>query len=551
MCGVIGVALADHSEDCNQFVYDGLTVLQHRGQDAAGIATCDVKTCKLHLRKANGLVKDVFQQWHMTELTGSSGIGHCRYPTAGTSSSAEAQPFYTNSPYGICLAHNGNLINSPELRQELSASGRHCNTSSDSEGGYACVAMINGIGIVGFRDQYGIRPLCYGSRSRGMGDSDGVLAEAQGVNHNEGGHLTNGSTSNGMTPVEGLTPSKTSISTHSGVNPYLSDFVIASESVAIDALEFSLQRDIAPGECIFIDLRNRVHMKQCAPRPILSPCIFEHVYMARPDSIIDGISVYHARLLMGIKLAKKIKRSMPNDQIDVVIPIPDTSRVAALQCAYVLGVPYREGFIKNRYIARTFIMPGQKLRKKSVRRKLNPIRGEFQGRNVLLVDDSIVRGTTSTQLVQMARESGAVKVYMCSAAPAIRHPNVYGIDMPSRNELVAAFRNDEGVAKVLGADKVIYQDLVQAVQEANPLVPQFDTSCFSGEYVTNDVTESYFEGLEKLRNDKSKSQRDAKFTANLMTGISSKNEEEREEEQRRKRRNDAKRAMVSRGAGSY
>lgn len=483
MCGIIGIV---SNQEVNQNLYDGLTVLQHRGQDAAGIVTCENN--RLFMRKANGLVRDVFQTRHMVRLKGNMGIGHVRYPTAGCFSSAEAQPFYVNSPYGITLAHNGNLTNADKLRGDLfKEDRRHINTDSDSEvllnilahelqtsdgldisvedvfnavkgvhkrcsGAYAVVAMITGKGILAFRDPHGIRPLAFGERK-----------------------------------------------TESG-----SDIVVASESVAIDALGFDLVRDIAPGEAIFIDANGKYHTQQCAKDPVLSPCIFEHVYFARPDSIIDGISVYKARLRMGEYLAKKILREMPDHDIDVVLPIPDTSRTSALELSYVLGVKYSEGFIKNRYIGRTFIMPGQKERKKSVRQKLNAIELEFRGKNVLLVDDSIVRGTTSKQIIQMARDAGAKKVYFASAAPPVVHPNVYGIDMPAAKELIGYGRTDKQIADAIGADWLIYQDLndlIKAVKRKVTDTITFDTSVFNGEYVTGDVTEEYLARTEAKRND--------------------------------------------------
>ncbi|NOX76071.1 MAG: amidophosphoribosyltransferase [Gammaproteobacteria bacterium] len=487
MCGIIGIV---GTENVNQNLYDGLTVLQHRGQDAAGIVTCDKQ--RLYLRKDNGLVRDVFRTRHMRGLVGNMGIGHVRYPTAGCFSSAEAQPFYVNSPFGISLAHNGNLTNATELKRDLfRADRRHINTDSDSEvllnvfahelqresklsldandvfeavagvhhrcrGAYAVVTMITGYGIVGFRDPHGIRPVVFGKRETPRG----------------------------------------------------TEYVIASESVAVDSLGFELIRDIAPGEAVFIDINGTLHTRQCAQHPKASPCIFEHVYFARPDSIIDGISVYKARLRMGEALANKILKVFPGHDIDVVIPIPDTSRTSALQLSYKLGVVYREGFIKNRYIGRTFIMPGQTQRKKSVRQKLNAIELEFKGKNVLLVDDSIVRGTTSKQIIQMAREAGANKVYFASAAPPVRYPNVYGIDMPSVKELVGHDRNDKQIAEVIGADWLIYQDLhdlVEAAQVGNPEVQRFDTSVFDGEYVTGDVTGDYLDYLEEKRNDGARS----------------------------------------------
>jgi amidophosphoribosyltransferase len=486
MCGIIGIVARD---PVNQAIYDGLTVLQHRGQDAAGIMTCDGG--HLHLRKNNGLVRDVFHTRHMLRLHGNMGIGHVRYPTAGCESSAEAQPFYVNSPYGICLAHNGNLTNANKLKQELFQEDlRQINTDSDSEvllnvfahelqkqgklrmsvedvfnavagvhrrcrGAYAAIVMITGYGILAFRDPCGIRPLVYGKRKLDHGN----------------------------------------------------DYMAASESVAMDVLGFELVRDIEPGEAVFISLDGAVHTRQCAVHPEPSPCIFEFVYLARPDSIIDGISVYKARLRMGDKLARKIHRVRPDHDIDVVIPIPDTARTCALQLANNLGLKYREGFIKNRYIGRTFIMPGQQQRKKSVRQKLNAIELEFKGKNVLLVDDSIVRGTTSSQIIQMAREAGARKVYFASAAPPVRFPNVYGIDMPSGNELIANGRTDEEVRENIGADWLVYQDLedlITAVGKGNPAIHRFDTSVFTGDYITGDVGIDYLQDLETARNDAAK-----------------------------------------------
>ncbi|MFV8835602.1 amidophosphoribosyltransferase [Aquisalimonas sp.] len=491
MCGIIGMVA--HGP-VNQAIYDGLTVLQHRGQDAAGIMTWD--DGRLYLRKRNGLVRDVFRTEHMLQLRGHIGIGHVRYPTAGCSSSAEAQPFYVNSPYGISLAHNGNLTNAEELKDELFREDlRHINTDSDSEillnvfahelarpgklkvgvddifdavagvhrrsrGGYAAVAMINGYGMLAFRDPHGIRPVCFGERE----------------------------TPQGM------------------------EYLVASESVAMDTLGFRLIRELEPGEAVFVTLDGKLHTRQCADNPTNAPCLFEYVYLARPDSIIDNVAVYKARLRMGQTLAAKIERDWPDHDIDVVIPVPDTSRTSALEMAQHLGVKYREGFIKNRYIGRTFIMPGQQQRQKSVRQKLNPIGLEFKGKNVLLVDDSIVRGTTCDQIIEMARDEGARNVYFASAAPPVRYPNVYGIDMPSARELIAHGRSEEEVARLIGADRLIYQDLgdlVTAVQQGNPRLAGFDASCFNGEYVTGDVTEAYLDELEEQRNDQAKSTRDA------------------------------------------
>jgi len=488
MCGIAGIV---SHRNVNQELYESLTVLQHRGQDAAGIVTCEGD--RLNLCKDNGLVRDVFQTQHMLQLSGKMGIAHVRYPTAGCSSSAEAQPFYVNSPYGITLAHNGNLTNTEKLKNELYLEDqRHINTNSDSEillnifahelqrlgklrldvedvfravsvvhdrcrGAYAVVAMITGFGILAFRDPFGIRPVVVGKRA----SSDGL------------------------------------------------DYMVASESVALDVLGFELIRDIKPGEAVFIDKKGTFNIQQCAKNPIHSPCIFEYVYLARPDSIIDDISVYKSRLRMGEKLAEKILRERPDHDIDVVIPIPDTSRTSALQLANRLGTIYREGFIKNRYIGRTFIMPGQTLRKKSVRQKLNAISLEFKGKNVLLVDDSIVRGTTSQQIIQMARDAGAKKVYFASASPPVRYPNVYGIDMPSAAELVAHDRSEEEIRQELGCDWLIYQDLddlIESVRQGNPSIKKFDTSCFTSDYVTGDVTGKYLKHLEDQRNDHNKAQ---------------------------------------------
>tara|TARA_R110001592_G_scaffold35495_4_gene120766 strand:- start:11871 stop:13376 length:1506 start_codon:yes stop_codon:yes gene_type:complete len=483
MCGIVGIV---GKSNVNQALYDALTVLQHRGQDAAGIVTCD--RGRLHLRKDNGLVRDVFHQRHMQRLLGNMGIGHVRYPTAGSSSSAEAQPFYVNSPYGITLTHNGNLTNVEQLSHEIYESDlRHVNTNSDSEvllnvfahelarggklqpgkedifnavravharctGGYAAIAMITGYGVVGFRDPHAIRPIVFGKRETELG-------------------------------VE---------------------YMIASESVSLDVLGFDLIRDLEPGEAVYITDKGELHTSQCAENPSYSPCIFEHVYLARPDSMIDNVLVYKARLRMGEKLAEKILREKPDHGIDVVIPIPDTSRTSALELANHLGVKFREGFVKNRYIGRTFIMPGQAARKKSVRQKLNAIELEFRGKNVLLVDDSIVRGTTCKQIIQMAREAGAAKVYFCSAAPAVRYPNVYGIDMPTAHELIAHGRTTDEVAELIGADWLIYQDLadlIDAVSEGNPKLTRFDCSVFDGDYVTGDVNEAYLGKIEQARND--------------------------------------------------
>ncbi|MFO1418760.1 MAG: amidophosphoribosyltransferase [Methylotetracoccus sp.] len=491
MCGVVGIV--SHGS-ANQDLYEALTVLQHRGQDAAGIVTCEGD--RLHLRKESGLVRDVFHTRHMVGLHGRMGIGHVRYPTAGCTTTAEAQPFYVNSPYGISLAHNGNLTNAEILKHELFVQDqRHINTDSDSEvllnvfahelqetgklridasdvfravaavhrrcrGAYAVVAMVTGFGIIGFRDPFGIRPLVFGERA----------------------------TPNGK------------------------EYMIASESVALDVLGFKLIRDVEPGEVVLIEKSGALRTQQCAETALHSPCIFEFVYFARPDSIIDNISVYKARMRMGDMLADKLLRQRPDHDIDVVIPIPDTSRTAALQLATRIGVKYREGFIKNRYIGRTFIMPGQQERSRSVRQKLNAIDLEFRGKNVLLVDDSIVRGTTSMQIIQMAREAGARKVYFASASPPVRFPNVYGIDMPAAHELIAHDRTDLEVQQELGADWLIYQDLedlVESVQRGNPRITRFDTSCFNNEYVTGDVNQDYLDYLGQHRCDQAKVQRGA------------------------------------------
>ena len=486
MCGIVGLVTEKGSQAAIQ-IYEALTMIQHRGQDAAGIATVDPHH-RLHLRKENGLVRDVFNDASMNELQGSIGIGHCRYPTAGTYSNCESQPFYVNSPYGMVLAHNGNLTNTERLKAEVFQNDlRHLNTESDSEvllnvlahelaasgsikleqkdifdavrrvhqrvrGAYAVVAVIFGHGLVAFRDPFGIRPLILGHRRSLFGD----------------------------------------------------EYMVASESVALSALGFTVVRDIAPGEAVYITQEGACSMQQCADITRFHPCLFEYVYLARPDSVMDGISVYKARLQMGEFLAKKILASMPKPDIDVVIPIPDTSRSSALPIATALGVPYREGFIKNRYIGRTFIMPGQKQRKKSIKQKLNPIAVEFQGKNVLLVDDSIVRGNTSQQIVQMAREAGAKKVYMASAAPPVKFQNVYGIDMPTSKELVAANRSVDQICKEIGADWLIYQDLAdlqRAVCELNPAIQACEASCFDGNYVTGGINDEYLQQLELKRND--------------------------------------------------
>ena len=483
MCGILGVVA---KTPVNQLLYDGLLLLQHRGQDAAGIVTCERNS--FHMQKGSGQVRDVFRTRNMRSLPGNMGIAHCRYPTAGSASnSAESQPFDVNSPFGIVLGHNGNLTNSAALRDEMFRTDlRHINTNSDSEvllnvlaheleqasvrlrldpqtiftaisnlhrrvrGAYAVVAMIAGYGVLAFRDPYGIRPAVIGIHETPAGP----------------------------------------------------EYMVASESVALDALGFRVLRDIAPGEAVFIDEDGQFFSQQCAQSAALNPCIFEFVYLARPDSFIDGVSVYETRLNMGDALAEKIRRDYAHLNIDVVIPIPDSSRPSAMQLALGLGINYREGFVKNRYIGRTFIMPGQAVRKKSVRQKLNAIGVEFKGKNVLLVDDSIVRGTTSQEIVNMAREAGALNVYFASAAPPVRFPNVYGIDMPTRAELIASQRSEAEVAKEIGADALIYQDLEaleHAVRQVNPKLTRFETSCFDGRYITGDVTSDYLSEVENRR----------------------------------------------------
>ena len=495
MCGIVGII---SQSPVNQSIYDALTVLQHRGQDAAGIVTVDDEN-RFRLRKANGLVSDVFQQVHMLRLQGNAGIGHVRYPTAGSSSVSEAQPFYVNSPYGLTLVHNGNLTNSIELKEKLfKLARRHVNTNSDSEallnilahhldqtaqeklsaqdifeairavnkdirGAYACVAMIIGHGLVAFRDPNGIRPLVLGKREE-----------------------------NGKT-----------------------EYIFASESVALDTVGFDFVRDIQPGEAVYITFDGELFSEQCADNAKLCPCIFEYVYFARPDSTIDGVSVYAARVHMGERLGQKIAREWQDADIDVVIPVPETSNDIALRIAHVLNKPYRQGFVKNRYVGRTFIMPGQKQRVSAVRRKLNTISAEFKGKNVLLVDDSIVRGTTSEQIVEMARAAGAKKIYFASAAPEIRYPNVYGIDMPTKHELIAYNRNVDEIAQLIGVDKLIFQDLnalMISVQQENPSIREFDASVFTGKYVTGDVTPEYLENIAELRNDVAKKKREKDAT---------------------------------------
>lgn len=483
MCGILGIV---GKSGVNQALYDGLLLLQHRGQDAAGIAT--ENGSMFHLQKANGLVRDVFRTRNMRTLAGNTGIAHVRYPTAGSaSSSEEAQPFYVNAPYGLLLAHNGNLTNSESLKREMyQRDRRHINTQSDSEvllnvlanelqsaalgtsldpslifkavsvlhsrvrGAYACVVQIAGYGLLAFRDPFGIRPLCYG------------------INQTDAGN----------------------------------EYLVSSESVALEGLGFELVRDIAPGEAVFIDHDGHFHSQQCAAHPVLNACAFEYVYFARPDSIIDGASVYATRLRMGEYLAEKVSKTLPLGEIDVVMPIPDTSRPAAMQMAMKLGIDYREGFLKNRYVGRTFIMPGQEIRSKSVRQKLNAMSVEFKGKNVLLVDDSIVRGTTSQEIVQMARDSGANKVFFASAAPPVRFPNVYGIDMPTRDELIAHGRDEEQVRHAIGADQLVYQDvaaMLASVADVNPALSRLEASCFNGIYVTGDITPDYLNRLEGAR----------------------------------------------------
>lgn len=488
MCGIVGIV---GTSTVNQSIYDALTVLQHRGQDAAGIVTINDNN-QFRLCKSNGLVKDIFEAHHMQRLQGNVGIGHVRYPTAGSSGAAEAQPFYVNSPYGIALAHNGNLINIQELKKYLfEQERRHVNTTSDSEillnilaseinrfsiyplqphdifaairsthklisGAYACVAMIIGHGMVAFRDPYGIRPLV-------LGDKKGEKGKTE--------------------------------------------YIVASESVALDVLGFNVVRDIQPGEAIYITQQGELFSQQCADNPVHTPCIFEYVYLARPDSFIDNISVYSSRVRMGQKLGNKIAQEWADLDIDVVIPIPETSCDIALEIARILDKPYRQGFVKNRYVGRTFIMPGQQVRNNSVRRKLNANRAEFNGKNVLLVDDSIIRGTTSKQIIELARHAGAKHVFMASAAPEVRFPNVYGIDMPSADELIAHGREVQEIARIIGADALIFQnlnDLIAAVQEDNPDIKQFECSIFTGSYITKDVDQHYLNFLNQVRHDDAK-----------------------------------------------
>ncbi len=489
MCGILGVVA---TTPVNQLLYDGLQVLQHRGQDAAGI--CTAEAGRFHMHKGPGLVRDVFRTRNMRNLVGNWGIGHCRYPTAGSAyNAAEAQPFYVNSPFGLMLAHNGNLTNADELKRDMFLQDlRHMNTNSDSEvllnvlahelqvasqnrfqldsdtifkavagvhrrvkGAYAVVAMISGYGLLAFRDPYGIRPLIIGRNETPAG----------------------------------------------------AEYLVASESVAVDTLGFKILRDVEPGEAVLIDTQGNFVSRQCAEKTFHAPCMFEFVYLARPDSLIDGVSVYETRVKMGELLAEKIRHTMPHLDIDAVIPIPDSSRPSAMELSAFLNVPYREGFVKNRYIGRTFIMPGQATRRKSVRQKLNAISQEFRGKSVMLVDDSIVRGTTSKEIIMMAREAGARKVYFASASPPVRFANVYGIDMPTRAELIAAFRSDEEICREIGADGLVYQDiesLKAAVRAVNPTLSTFETSCFDGHYITGDVSEAYLASMENSRSKPSK-----------------------------------------------
>ena len=487
MCGIVGVF---GRSPVSSVIYESLSMLQHRGQDAAGIATCFED--RFYLEKGNGLITDVFDAGNMARLLGNMGVGHVRYPTAGCASVAEAQPFYVNSPYGIIFAHNGNLTNVSEIVDSLFRTDmRHLNTSSDSEvmlnvfahamvrrgavqpnefdifaaveevhrrckGGYAVIAMVAGVGMIAFRDLHGIRPLVFGSRGEGKD----------------------------------------------------AEYMIASESVALQVAGFDLDHDLAPGEVVFIDMQGTVYRHESLLAHEKAPCLFEYVYLARPDSVLDGASVYQCRINMGTKLAAKIKREWAHVPIDVVIPIPSTSRVAAQEIATRLQLPYRDALVRNRYVGRTFIMPGQAMRKKSVRQKLNAIGVEFKGKNVMLVDDSIVRGTTSREIVQMAREAGALKVYFASAAPPVRFPNVYGIDMPTRSELIATGRTDDEIAYDIGADRLIYQDLEslkKSVQQVNPGICNFESSCFDGRYITGDVTQHYLDNMETLRGSGKKS----------------------------------------------
>jgi amidophosphoribosyltransferase len=499
MCGILGVVAKGA---VNQLLYDGLLLLQHRGQDAAGIATTHGGT--FSLQKGNGLVRDVFRTRNMRSLPGISGIAHVRYPTAGSASnSEEAQPFYVNAPFGIVLAHNGNLTNWQRLKDDMFLRDRrHINTQSDSEvllnvlayelqaattgvsldpaalfkavavlhqrleGAYACVAEIAGYGVLAFRDPFGIRPLCYGISETDAG----------------------------------------------------TEYLVASESVALEGLGFKFVRDIAPGEAVFIDLEGNFYSQQCATTTSLNPCIFEYVYFARPDSVIDGTSVYDARLRLGETLAEQVRRELSSGAIDVVMPIPDTSRPSAMQLAMKLGIDYREGFLKNRYVGRTFIMPGQATRKKTVRQKLNAMSVEFKGKNVLLVDDSIVRGTTSYEIVQMAREAGANKVYMASAAAPVKYPNVYGIDMPTRSELIANGRDPEEIRKMIGADALVYQTIEgmkKAVGDGNSRIRDFEASCFDGKYIAGGIDADYLDRMEANRKPEASGDEDPRNQMNL------------------------------------
>ncbi|MBS0350893.1 MAG: amidophosphoribosyltransferase [Proteobacteria bacterium] len=489
MCGIIGaVATTPISQD----IYDALTIIQHRGQDAAGILTSDGR--RIYLRKANGLVREALQKNHVQRLQGNTGLGHVRYPTAGSQSPAESQPFYVNSPYGLSIVHNGNLTNSASLAEDLIRTDlRHLNTDSDTEvllnvfahelqrtgssqlapeqlflalrnvyrrvrGAYSAIALITGYGIVAFRDPYGIRPLIYGRRETSLGV----------------------------------------------------DYMVASESIALDALGYKVVEDVKPGEAIYIDQQGQFYKEQCVAPIEHTPCLFEYVYLARPDSVLDHVSVYQARIKMGEKLGQKILKERPSHDIDVVIPIPDTSRTVALPLAQQLKIPYSEGFVKNRYIGRTFIMPAQELRRSSVRMKLNAMKSEFAGKNVLLVDDSIVRGTTSKEIIQMARDAGARRVYFASAAPPVRYPNVYGIDMPNAKELVAHNHTIAEIEKIIGADWLIYQDLKDLYAAINETVPdkytfrRFEDAVFTGDYLTGDIDQNYLRNLAEMRTEQAK-----------------------------------------------
>jgi len=495
MCGIVG---AISLQPVNQLLYDSLLLLQHRGQDAAGIVTMQGTKCFMH--KAKGMVRDVFRTRNMRALPGQIGLGQVRYPTAGNAhSEEEAQPFYVNAPFGLVLVHNGNLTNAAALRQEMfDLDRRHINTESDTEvlinvvahelekaardlplnpeavfkavqavhrrlrGSYAVIALIAGHGLLAFRDPYGIRPLCFGKGQDG-------------------------------------------------------EWMVASESVVLEGTGFKIERDVAPGEALFIDAQGQLHTQQCAEAPKLNPCMFEFVYLARPDSVMDGISVYQARLNMGETLAQRVISTIPPTEIDVVIPIPESSRPSAMQLAHRIGRPYREGFVKNRYVGRTFIMPGQGVRKKSVRQKLNAIGQEFKGRRVLLVDDSIVRGTTSKEIVQMARDAGATKVYMASAAPPVKYPNVYGIDMPTSKELIAHGRSLEEIRTYIGADALIYQDvdaMKRVVAALRPGLDGFEASCFDGHYITGDIGAEQIAAMQAMR-PKEAEEEDAAATGRL------------------------------------